>query len=143
MSFLPLPTPPHCPSPLPSLCSRFGKYIEILFNNYDHIIGAEMRTYLLEKSRVVFQVRRHGRAPPCLARAHLLLDVSRPHLLAAQAQTERNYHIFYQLCASADLPELEKLELSEAEEFFYTNQGTSTGSAAARLPRVGCLASPA
>ena len=36
--------------------SRFGKYIEIDFNKHFHIIGANMRTYLLEKSRVAFQV---------------------------------------------------------------------------------------
>ena len=37
--------------------SRFGKYIEIDFNTGFQIIGANMRTYLLEKSRVVFQVK--------------------------------------------------------------------------------------
>ena len=37
--------------------SRFGKYIEIDFSKHYQIIGASMRTYLLEKSRVVFQVR--------------------------------------------------------------------------------------
>lgn len=37
--------------------SRFGKYIQIGFDKRYHIIGANMRTYLLEKSRVVFQVR--------------------------------------------------------------------------------------
>uniref|UniRef100_A0A8C1XI12 Methyl-CpG binding domain protein 3b n=1 Tax=Cyprinus carpio TaxID=7962 RepID=A0A8C1XI12_CYPCA len=72
--------------------SRFGKYIEIGFGRRGDIIGANMRTYLLEKSRVVFQ--------------------------AAQ---ERNYHIFYQLCASRDLPELRTLKLGK--NFHYTNQG--------------------
>ncbi len=36
--------------------SRFGKYIEIGFGRKGDIIAANMRTYLLEKSRVVFQV---------------------------------------------------------------------------------------
>lgn len=36
--------------------SRFGKYTEIGFDRRYRIIGANMRTYLLEKSRVVFQV---------------------------------------------------------------------------------------
>lgn len=40
--------------------SRFGKYIQIGFDKRYHIIGANMRTYLLEKSRVVFQVRSCG-----------------------------------------------------------------------------------
>ncbi|KAF7698761.1 hypothetical protein HF521_003503 [Silurus meridionalis] len=74
--------------------SRFGKYIEIGFDKRYHIIGANMRTYLLEKSRVVFQ-----------------------------ADEERNYHIFYQLCASSLLPEFKSLNLSSANEFHYTKQG--------------------
>lgn len=76
--------------------SRFGKYIEISFNRQHHIIGANMRTYLLEKSRVVYQ-----------------------------AQDERNYHVFYQLCAAADQPEMAHLKLGHPDEFFYTNQGDS------------------
>ncbi|XP_061657144.1 unconventional myosin-Vb isoform X2 [Syngnathoides biaculeatus] len=74
--------------------SRFGKYIEIGFSRSYRIIGANMRTYLLEKSRVVFQ-----------------------------AEEERNYHIFYQLCASASLPELRELSLASAEDFVYTSMG--------------------
>ncbi|XP_068180578.1 unconventional myosin-Va isoform X2 [Antennarius striatus] len=76
--------------------SRFGKYIEIGFDNRYHIIGANMRTYLLEKSRVVFQ-----------------------------ADDERNYHIFYQLCASSHLPEFKSLKLGNANNFLYTMQGRS------------------
>uniref|UniRef100_A0A8C3Y8S5 Myosin VA n=1 Tax=Catharus ustulatus TaxID=91951 RepID=A0A8C3Y8S5_CATUS len=76
--------------------SRFGKYIEIGFDKRYRIIGANMRTYLLEKSRVVFQ-----------------------------AEEERNYHIFYQLCASAALPEFKTLRLGNANFFHYTKQGGS------------------
>uniref|UniRef100_A0A2K6B4F0 Unconventional myosin-Va n=1 Tax=Macaca nemestrina TaxID=9545 RepID=A0A2K6B4F0_MACNE len=76
--------------------SRFGKYIEIGFDKRYRIIGANMRTYLLEKSRVVFQ-----------------------------AEEERNYHIFYQLCASAKLPEFKMLRLGNADDFNYTQQGGS------------------
>ncbi|CAJ0939020.1 unnamed protein product [Ranitomeya imitator] len=74
--------------------SRFGKYTEISFDRRYQIIGANLRTYLLEKSRVVFQ-----------------------------SENERNYHIFYQLCASASQPEFKGLHLMNAENFNYTNMG--------------------
>jgi myosin-5 len=74
--------------------SRIGNFIEIHFNKEFHIQGASMRTYLLEKSRVVFQ-----------------------------APEERNYHIFYQLCASRD--SLPGLYLSHQDDFHYLNQGKS------------------
>ena len=47
--------------------SRFGKFVEIQFNSQGRISGAAVRTYLLERSRVV--------------------QLTDP---------ERNYHIFYQ-----------------------------------------------
>ncbi|XP_055019132.1 unconventional myosin-Vb [Boleophthalmus pectinirostris] len=74
--------------------SRFGKYIEIGFGRKGDIIGANMRTYLLEKSRVVFQ-----------------------------ATSERNYHIFYQLCSARNYPDLRELKLLAPEDFRYTGQG--------------------
>jgi myosin-5 len=48
--------------------SRFGKYIEIQFDDSANIVGAKIRTYLLERSRLIYQ-----------------------------PETERNYHIFYQV----------------------------------------------
>ncbi|KAM4572314.1 unconventional myosin-Vc [Odontesthes bonariensis] len=74
--------------------SRFGKYTEISFDRRYRIIGANMRTYLLEKSRVVFQ-----------------------------SDNERNYHIFYQMCSCADSPEFKNLRLLSADKFRYTCMG--------------------
>ncbi|KAF9562132.1 myosin 5 [Agrocybe pediades] len=75
--------------------SRFGKYIQILFDGKQEIVGARIRTYLLERSRIVFQ-------PP----------------------TERNYHIFYQLCAGAPVKERKDLGLdADINKFFYLKQG--------------------
>ena len=74
--------------------SRFGKYIQIDFDRKHHIVGASMKTYLLEKSRVVFQ-----------------------------AEQERNYHIFYQLCSQAHRDEFAFLRLGPPAHFYYTLQG--------------------
>ena len=76
--------------------SRFGKYIEILFDKQTDIIGAKIRTYLLERSRLVFQPLK-----------------------------ERNYHIFYQLVAGASDVEREELGLVPVDSFDYLNQGSS------------------
>ncbi|KAG1310438.1 hypothetical protein G6F64_004558 [Rhizopus arrhizus] len=78
--------------------SRFGKYIEIQFDAKNNIVGAKIRTYLLERSRLIFQ-----------------------------PETERNYHIFYQLCLGASAAERKELELGEWNTFHYLNQsGTGT-----------------
>lgn len=80
--------------------SRFGKYIEIQFSaperhtNKVTIVGARIRTYLLERSRLVYQ-----------------------------PSTERNYHIFYQLCAAAPTAERKELGLSSWDNWFYLKQG--------------------
>ncbi|XP_058120262.1 unconventional myosin-Va [Anopheles coustani] len=76
--------------------SRFGKFTKLLFldNHTKALTGGTMQTYLLEKSRVVFQ-----------------------------APGERNYHIFYQLCAGRDRwPEL---MLDHQDKFHFLNQGAS------------------
>nr|ODO01094.1 hypothetical protein L204_01819 [Cryptococcus depauperatus CBS 7855] len=75
--------------------SRFGKYIQVLFGKDNGIIGAQIRTYLLERSRLIFQ----------------------PDL-------ERNYHIFYQLLAGAPLTERKELSLSSSpSDFVYLSGG--------------------
>ena len=49
-----------------------------------------------------------------------LLERSR---LVYQPESERNYHIFYQLCAGAPSSERKDLGLDDASAFFYLNQG--------------------
>ncbi len=76
--------------------SRFGKFVRIHFGADGRIGGADIETYLLEKSRVTFQ----------------------------QAG-ERNYHVFYQLLsggAEAWRGEL-LVEAGEASGYFYASQG--------------------
>ncbi|KAG4970205.1 hypothetical protein JHK85_036626 [Glycine max] len=72
--------------------SRFGKFVEIQFDNKGRISGAAIRTYLLERSRVC--------------------QLSDP---------ERNYHCFYLLCA-APAEEKEKYKLGSPSSFHYLNQ---------------------
>ncbi|PKU67092.1 hypothetical protein MA16_Dca008881 [Dendrobium catenatum] len=72
--------------------SRFGKFVEIQFDNKGRISGAAIRTYLLERSRVC--------------------QVSDP---------ERNYHCFYLLCA-APPEEIEKYKLGNPRSLHYLNQ---------------------
>ncbi|XP_020257832.1 myosin-2-like [Asparagus officinalis] len=73
--------------------SRFGKLIEINFSKAGKICGAEIQTFLLEKSRVV-----------------------------QRAIGERSYHVFYQLCAGAPIHLKEKLNLKAANEYEYLKQ---------------------
>lgn len=96
--------------------SRFGKFIEIQFDNTGRIVGAEISNFLLEKTRIV-----------------------------APAAEERNYHIFYQvrclkcpesvlitlkflfgmngqLLAGADQELREELRLGDPGDYFYLNQ---------------------
>ncbi|CEF69757.1 Unconventional myosin-X [Strongyloides ratti] len=74
--------------------SRFGKYIDVQFNNIGIIEGAKIHQYLLEKSRIV-----------------------------SQTVEEKNYHIFYSLLSGLDEEEKEELFLTKPEDYFYLNQG--------------------
>ena len=78
--------------------SRFGKFMEIQFNAGGAISGAAIRTYLLERSRVI------GIHDP-----------------------ERSYHIFYQLCAGATDEQRERYALPAGSfDYGYLRNSTCT-----------------
>ncbi|XP_031774262.1 myosin-VIIa-like isoform X1 [Apis florea] len=76
--------------------SRFGKYIDIHFNEQGVIEGAKIEQYLLEKSRIV-----------------------------SQSLDERNYHVFYCMLAGLSKEEKQKLELEDASSYKYLTGGGS------------------
>ncbi|KAI4889543.1 hypothetical protein NFI96_033110, partial [Prochilodus magdalenae] len=74
--------------------SRFGKFVEIHFNEKNAVVGGFVSHYLLEKSRI------------CM-----------------QGTDERNYHIFYRLCAGASEDIRNMLHLNSPDSFRYLNRG--------------------
>ena len=71
--------------------SRFGKYIQIILDPYSRaIIGGNMSTYLLEKSRISFQ-----------------------------GDGERNFHIFYQFVTYCRKQSLDLFRLDSKFQFAY------------------------
>ncbi|XP_028858622.1 myosin VIa isoform X12 [Denticeps clupeoides] len=74
--------------------SRFGKFVEIHFSEKNAVVGGFVSHYLLEKSRI-----------------------------CRQSQEERNYHIFYRLCAGASEDIRQRFYLSSPDTFRYLNRG--------------------
>ncbi|XP_035384796.1 myosin VIa isoform X3 [Electrophorus electricus] len=74
--------------------SRFGKFVEIHFNSKNAVVGGFVSHYLLEKSRI-----------------------------CRQSSEERNYHIFYRLCAGAPEDIRQKFHLSSPDSFRYLSRG--------------------
>ena len=73
---------------------------QVLFDNTHEIVGARIRTYLLERSRLVYQ-----------------------------PESERNYHIFYQLLSGAPSKERKDLSLSsDPNQFAYLAGGGPTST---------------
>ncbi|KAF7227125.1 myosin-10 isoform X7 [Nothobranchius furzeri] len=75
--------------------SRFGKFIRINFDVAGYIVGANIETYLLEKSRAT-----------------------------RQAKEERTFHIFYQMLCGASEETRADLLLGTADEYRYLTGGS-------------------
>ncbi|XP_050970102.1 unconventional myosin-IXAa isoform X4 [Labeo rohita] len=75
--------------------SRFGKFIQVNYQESGTVRGAYVEKYLLEKSRLVYQ-----------------------------EHNERNYHVFYYLLAGASEEERTAFHLKKPEEYHYLNQMT-------------------
>ncbi|KAF2974157.1 hypothetical protein EK904_003116 [Melospiza melodia maxima] len=78
--------------------SRFGKFIRIHFGATGKLASADIETYLLEKSRVIFQLK-----------------------------AERNYHIYYQILSNKK-PELLDMMLvtNNPYDYAFISQGETT-----------------
>uniref|UniRef100_A0A3B3ZHC2 Uncharacterized protein n=1 Tax=Periophthalmus magnuspinnatus TaxID=409849 RepID=A0A3B3ZHC2_9GOBI len=75
--------------------SRFGKFIQVNYQESGTVRGAYVEKYLLEKSRLVYQ-----------------------------EHNERNYHVFYYLLAGASEDERTAFHLMKPEEYHYLSQMT-------------------
>uniref|UniRef100_A0A3Q2VZY0 Myosin IXA n=1 Tax=Haplochromis burtoni TaxID=8153 RepID=A0A3Q2VZY0_HAPBU len=77
--------------------SRFGKFIQVNYQESGTVRGAYVEKYLLEKSRLVYQ-----------------------------EHNERNYHVFYYLLAGASEEERKAFHLKKPEEYHYLSQMSKT-----------------
>nr|XP_046249649.1 unconventional myosin-IXAa isoform X4 [Scatophagus argus] len=77
--------------------SRFGKFIQVNYQESGTVRGAYVEKYLLEKSRLVYQ-----------------------------EHNERNYHVFYYLLAGASEEERKAFHLKKPEEYHYLSQMTKS-----------------
>ncbi|KIW87740.1 myosin-1 [Cladophialophora bantiana CBS 173.52] len=73
--------------------SRFGKYLELEFNEQGEPVGAKITNYLLEKSRVVGQIT-----------------------------NERNFHIFYQFTKAAPKEYRDVFGVQQPQSYVYTSR---------------------
>jgi myosin heavy subunit len=73
--------------------SRFGNLCEVQFDEGGFLIGASLKHYLLEKTRVT-----------------------------VQSPGERNFHVFYYVCSGADKNERERWRIGPATDYNYINR---------------------
>lgn len=74
--------------------SRFGKFMEVHFNSKYQVVGGHISHYLLEKSRI-----------------------------CTQSAEERNYHVFYLLCAGAPQELRTALKITKPDDYLYLKNG--------------------
>src|SRR5260370_5003645 len=72
--------------------SRFGKYLQLQFNAQGEPVGADITNYLLEKSRVVGQIK-----------------------------DERNFHVFYQFTKGASQTYRTNFGIQQPSTYPYTS----------------------
>ncbi|XP_075244951.1 unconventional myosin-VI-like isoform X2 [Convolutriloba macropyga] len=78
--------------------SRFGKFVEVHYNERFQVVGGHVSHYLLEKSRIT----------------------------STHNPNERSYHVFYRLCAGAPQALRQKLALSAPDQFHYLKHGCTS-----------------
>lgn len=81
--------------------SRFGKFIEVHYDGKCQVVGGHISHYLLEKSRI-----------------------------CTQSPEERNYHVFYLLCAGAPQQLRDKLLIGKPDDYRYLSGCTQYFSSA-------------
>ncbi|KAG8226626.1 hypothetical protein J437_LFUL005277 [Ladona fulva] len=74
--------------------SRFGKFIEVHFDAKCQVVGGFISHYLLEKSRI-----------------------------CTQGSEERDYHVFYHICAGAPESLRQQLYITKPDDFHYLRRG--------------------
>ncbi|XP_063377350.1 myosin heavy chain 95F [Cydia fagiglandana] len=74
--------------------SRFGKFMEVHFSAKYQVVGGHISHYLLEKSRI-----------------------------CTQSAEERNYHVFYLLCAGAPQELRAALKITKPDDYHYLKNG--------------------
>ena len=99
--------------------SRFGKFTRIHFDKRNWLVGADVVTYLLEKSRTVTQSAEERATTSTASSPH---PHPHPHPRPRPHQ-ERNYHIFYHLFAGLTDAEKRAFQLSEPAECAYLKGG--------------------
>ncbi len=76
--------------------SRFGKLLKTQFDKRGRLTGACIESYLLEKSRVT-----------------------------RQAEDERNFHIFFQICAALPAALRSELRITSPRDYPYLTESTT------------------